>query len=230
LDDSRAAVGAREVAGRVKDNGKDNGNDKDDKDNVNKPTSAKRRQIWGTGSRTGTSTGGGWALGGVAGEEVADEGGGALAEVSILGAEGGGEVAVDVQLANNLAGGVDGDDDFGLCLQRAGEVAGIVVDVIDNHGLAGGGGGTADSLVELNAGMRRHRAAKGAEDENGGRAGKFLDHVEADPVVAQHVFVKQLDDAFEKVTGGVGRRGESTELLDALRVGEGSPHGWNLLP
>ena len=164
------------------------------------------------------------------GEEVADEGGGVLAELFVVGAEGGWEVAIDVQLSDDLAGGEDGDYDFGFGFKRAGEVARVVVDIIDDDGPASGGGGTADSLVELDAGVRRHGAAKGSEDEYGRCAGKFLNHVEADPVVAKHVFMKELDDAFEKVIGGFGRGDKIVEFIEALQRGEGSPHGWSTLP
>jgi len=101
------------------------------------------------------------------------------------------------------------------------------VNVIDDDGFACGSGGSADTLVEGDAGVRRHGAAIGSEDENGFDAGKLLQHVKAYPVVAQDVVMKELHDGFEKIVGGTGRGGKRIELLGELREGRDG-HGIRL--
>jgi len=119
-----------------------------------------------------------------------------FAEFAVVGAEGGVEVGVDVEFADDFAADEDGDDDFGFGFERAGEIAGVGVDVVDDDGFAGGGRGAADALVEGNAGVGRHGALEGAEDE---RVAPFpFKHVEADPVVAGKVLVEKRDDGFHQ--------------------------------
>jgi hypothetical protein len=133
-----------------------------------------------------------------------------FAEFAVVGAEGGEEVGVDVELADDFAADEDGDDDFGFGFEGAGEVAGVGVDVVDDDGFAGGGGGAADALVEGNAGVGRHGALEGAEDE---RVAAFpFEHVEADPVVAGELFVEKRDDGFHEGFAGGGGSGERVEL------------------
>ena len=86
-------------------------------------------------------------------EEFAEGGGGVFAEFAVVGTEGGEEVGVDVEFADNFAADEDGDNDFGLGFEGAGEVAGVGVDVVDDDGFAAGGRGAADALVEGNAGV-----------------------------------------------------------------------------
>ena len=105
-----------------------------------------------------------------------------FAEFAVVGAEGGEEVGIDVEFADDFAADEDGDDDFGLGFERAGEVARVGVDVVDDDGFTAGGRGAADALVEGNAGVGRHGALERAEDE--GVAAFPFEHVEADPVVA----------------------------------------------
>ena len=143
-------------------------------------------------------------------EEFAEGGGGVFAEFAVVGAEGGEEVGVDVEFADDFAADEDGNDDFGFGFERAGEVAGVGVDVVDDDGFAAGGRGAADALVERNAGVGRHGAFEGAEDE--GVAAFPFEHVEADPVVAGEVLMEKRDDGFHEGFGGDGRPGERVEL------------------
>ena len=103
-------------------------------------------------------------------------------------------MGVDVEFADDFAADEDGNDDFGFGFEGAGEVAGVGVNVVDDDGSAAGGSGAADALVEGNAGVGRHGAFEGAEDE---RVAAFpFEHVEADPVVAGELFVEEGDDGF----------------------------------
>ena len=133
-------------------------------------------------------------------EEFAEEGGGVFAQYAVVGAEGGEEVGVDVEFADDFAVDEDGDDDFGFGFEGAGEVAGVGVDVVDDDGFAAGGRCAADALIERNAGVGRHGAFEGAEDE---RVAAFpFEHVEADPVVAGEALVEKGDDGFHQSVGG----------------------------
>jgi len=143
-------------------------------------------------------------------EEFAEGGGGVFAEFAVVGAEGGEEVGVDVEFADDFAADEDGDDDFGFGFERAGEIAGVGVDVVDDDGFAAGGRGAADALIEGNAGVGRHGAFEGAEDE---RVASFpFEHVEADPVVAGELFVEKGDDGFHEGFAGGSGFGERVEL------------------
>ena len=143
-------------------------------------------------------------------EEFAEGGGGVFAEFAVVGAEGGQEVGIDVEFADDFAADEDGDDDFGFGLEGAGKIAGVGVDVVDDDGFAAGGCGAADALVEGNAGVGRHGALKGAEDE---RVASFpFEHVETDPVVAGEIFVEKGDDGFHEGFAGGGGLGERVEL------------------
>ncbi len=133
-----------------------------------------------------------------------------FAEFAVVGAEGGEEVGVDVEFADDFAADEDGDDDFGFCFERAGEVTRVGVDVVDDDGFAGGGSGAADALIEGNAGVGRHGAFEGAEDE---RVAAFpFEHVEADPIVAGEFFVEEGDDGFHEGFAGGSGFGEGVEL------------------
>ena len=135
-----------------------------------------------------------------------------FAEFAVVGAEGGEEVGVDVEFADDFAADEDGDDDFGFGFEGAGEIAGVGVDVVDDDGFAAGGRSAADALVERNAGVGRHGAFERAEDE---RVASFpFEHVEADPVVASELFVEKGDDGFHEGFAGRGGLGERVELGD----------------
>ena len=133
-----------------------------------------------------------------------------FAEFAVIGAEGGEEVGVDVEFADDFAADEDGDYDFGFGFEGAGEIAGVGVDVVDDDGFAAGGRGAADALVEGNARVRRHGALEGAEDE---RVASFpFEHVEADPVVAGEFFMKKGDEGFHEGFAGRGGFSERVEL------------------
>ena len=119
-------------------------------------------------------------------------------------------MGVDVEFADDFVADENGDDDFGFGFERAGEIAGVGVDVIDDDGFAAGGRGAADALVERNAGVGRHGAFEGAEDE--GVASFPFEHVEADPVVAGEFFVEKGDDGFHERFAGCGGLGERVEF------------------
>jgi hypothetical protein len=144
-------------------------------------------------------------------DEFAQEGGGVFAEFAVVGAKGSVEVGVDVEFADDFAAGEDGDDDFGFGFERASEIAGVGVDVVDDDGFAGGSGGPADALVERDAGVGRHGAFEGAEDEDV-LIGVFFEHVKADPVVAGEFFVEEGDDGFHEGVGVWGRAGKGVEI------------------
>jgi len=133
-----------------------------------------------------------------------------FAEFAVVGAEGGEEVGVDVEFADDFAADEDGDDDFGFGFERAGEIVGVGVDVVDDDGFAAGGRCAADALIEGNAGVGRHGALEGAEDER--VASIPFEHVEADPVVAGELFVEKGDDGFHEGFAGGGGFGERVEF------------------
>jgi hypothetical protein len=145
-------------------------------------------------------------------EEFAEDGGGMFAEFAVVGAEGGKEVGVDVEFADDFATDEDGDNDFRFGFERAGEIAGVGVDVVDDDGFAAGGRGAADALVERDAGVGRHGAFERAEDER--VASIPFEHVEADPVVAGELLVEKGDDGFHERFAGCGGLGECVELRD----------------
>ena len=137
-----------------------------------------------------------------------------FAELAVVRAEGGQEVGVDVEFAGDFAADEDGNDDFGLCFEGAGEIARVGVDIVDDDGFAAGGRGAADALIERDAGMGRHGALEGAEDER--VAAFFFQHVEADPVVFGEFCVEERDDGFHERFGGRGGFGERIEFGDQI--------------
>jgi hypothetical protein len=140
----------------------------------------------------------------------AKEAGGVFAELAVVEAESGEEVGVDVEFADDFAVSIDGHNDFGFGFERASQVTGVGVDVIDDDGFATGSRGAADSLVEGNAFVGRHGAFEGAKDEY--VVIPFLrEHVETDPIVSSEFFVEESDDAFHE---GVGRSGGCCERIE----------------
>ena len=139
-----------------------------------------------------------------------------FAEKAIVGAEGGEEVGVDVEFASDFAVNENGDDDFGFGFKGAGEIAGIVADVVDNDGLASAGSCATDALVERDTGVRRHGALEGAEDEDVAIS-LFFEHVEANPVVFGEPGVKECNDVEHQGCGGSSGDGEGVKLEDEVR-------------
>src|ERR1700751_574382 len=109
----------------------------------------------------------------------------------------------------------NGDDDFGFCFDRAGEVARVGVDVVHDDGLSGRGCCTTDPLVEWDARVWSHGAAEGPENEHV-RCAVFFEHVETHPVVAQHFLMEKFGDAGHQVLRGASTRGEGVEFFDQL--------------
>jgi hypothetical protein len=143
-------------------------------------------------------------------QEAAEQGGGVFAEFAIFGAEGSQEVGVDVEFAGDFAADEDGDDDFGFCFERAGEIARVCVDVVHDDGFATGGRGAADALIERDARVGRHGAFEGAEHED--VAAFLFQHKKANPIVFGEFFVEQRDDGFHERFAGRGGFGESVEF------------------
>jgi hypothetical protein len=139
-----------------------------------------------------------------------------FAESAITGAEGGGDVRVDVEFADNFAVNANGDDDFGFGFKRAREIAWIGINVVDDDGLSRGSSGAANALVQRDAGMGSHGSLEGAENENVTIAILFQ-HVKADPIVARKSFVKHSDDGLHERVGGAARNGERVESRDEVR-------------
>lgn len=125
-------------------------------------------------------------------DKLAEELGGVFAELAVVGAECGEEVAVNVELTDDFSLRENRNDDFGFGFNRAGQVAGILVHVIHDHSAAAGRCGAADALIQRDARVRCHASAKRAENEHVGII--CVDHIEADPVVASQFFVQQRDD------------------------------------
>ena len=143
--------------------------------------------------------------------------GGVLAHGAIVDTEGGGTMAVDIEFAFHFAANENGDDDFGFGFGGAGEVARVGVHVVDDDGFSGGSGSTADALIERDASVRGHRAFERAEFEHVFIFG--IDHVEADPVVLQQVFVEQRDDRRHESLFGGGADGQGIELRNQVAFG-----------
>jgi hypothetical protein len=146
-------------------------------------------------------------------EEFAEDGGGVFAEKAIVGTKGSEEVGVDVEFTDDFAMDEDGDDDFGFGFEGAGKIAGIAGDVVNDEGHAATGGSAANALVERDAGVRRHGAFEGAEDEDIA-AGFVFEHVEANPIVFGELAVKERDDVFHQGFGGSSGDGQAIQFED----------------
>ncbi len=136
-----------------------------------------------------------------------------FAEFAVIGAEGGVKVRVDVEFADYFVVNENRDYDFRFCLEGAGQVARIGIDVVDDDGLAGGGSGATDALMERDTCVRSHAAFEGAENEDVIIV-FFFEHVKADPIVPSEFFVKKGDDAFHEGISVGGRNGEAIENWD----------------
>jgi hypothetical protein len=156
-----------------------------------------------------------YRLGGVGFEEFAEEGGGVFAENAISGAESGKEVGVDVEFTDDFAVDEDRDDDLGFGFERAGEIAGIAGDVVDDDGHAAAGSGAANALVERDAGVGRHGALEGAEDEDVA-IGFLFEQVEASPIVFGELAVKERDDVLHQGFAGSGGDGQTVQFEDEV--------------
>jgi hypothetical protein len=138
-----------------------------------------------------------------------------FAKLAVVGAESGEEVGVDIEFAGNFAVNEDGDDDFGLGFERAGEITRIGIHVVDNDGFAGRCRRTTDTLIEWDASVRSYGAFEGAENEDILIA-FFFEHVEADPIVGSELLVKDRDNAFHQGFCGSRGIGEGIESRDQV--------------
>ncbi len=136
-------------------------------------------------------------------DEAAEEGGDGFEEELVGGAEGGGEVAFDVKEAGERAFGEERNHHFGFDHVGAGEIAGVVGDVLNDDGFARGSGGSAEAAAERDALVGGKAADVGANDEIAGIG--FVGKIEADPVVAGHGLVETLGDLLHEGIGGGGR-------------------------
>src|SRR5579884_4396748 len=133
-------------------------------------------------------------------QKAPDECCGVLTELAVLGGKGSKEMAVNIQFADDFAAHKDGDDNFRFRFKRAGQIARVVVDVIHDNCLAGGGSGSADTLIERDAGVGSHGAAKWAEGQNFLIA-VFLNHVKADPIVFNKPLMQEVGNTMHQGVG-----------------------------
>jgi len=146
-------------------------------------------------------------------QPAAKDCGGVFADGAIFGSEGGEEVAVNIELADNFLFNEDGDHDFRFGFEGTGEVSRVGADVVNDDSLAGGRRGAADTLIQGNARVRGHGAAKGAENQNFLRT-VFFEHVETYPVVTQHFLVQEFGDALHQIPRGFRAGGEGVEFAN----------------
>ena len=75
-------------------------------------------------------------------------------KATVVCSEGGGGMAVDVELTHRNTIHENRRDNLRFGFERARQVAGIGVDVVDNNRLRGGEGSASDSFVQGNAFVR----------------------------------------------------------------------------
>src|ERR1039458_5389775 len=107
--------------------------------------------------------------------------------------EGRRRMAVNVDLAHHLAPRINRNNDLGVCLERAGEIARVRVHVVHHNRLSRSGRGSANPLRDGDACVRGRIANKSAEDQSHRIAG--VEHVKAGPIVMRKLLGDGLDDA-----------------------------------
>jgi hypothetical protein len=138
-----------------------------------------------------------------------------FAKLAVVRTKGREKMGIDVEFTGDPAVGEDGSNDFGFSVERTGEVARVGIDVVHNDGFTVGSGGAADALIQRDAGVGSHRAFERPENEHVA-VPFFLEHVEADPVVAGKFSMEERDDSFhERFARGAGR-GEGIEFQDQI--------------
>ena len=85
-------------------------------------------------------------------EEFAEDGGGVFAEFTVVGAEGGEEVGVDIEFAGDFAADEDGNDDFGFGFDQDAETQVRGLGLISMHERARLAGGILTVKSELGEG------------------------------------------------------------------------------
>ena len=106
-----------------------------------------------------------------------------FAKLAVVRTKGSEKMGIDVEFTGDLAVDENGNNDFGFCFERTGEVARVGIDVLHNDGFTAGSGGAADALIQRDAVVGSHRAFERPENEHVA-VPFFFEHVEADPVVA----------------------------------------------
>ena len=139
------------------------------------------------------------------------------AAASIGGAERGGLIAVDVDLAEHLAAVHDRHDDLRLRLDAARQIPRIGVHVVDDDRGLLGGGGAADAAAERDARVRRRLADERAEHQL-----VAVEQVDADPRVVRHLLLEHAtarpaSRAFA-VASVADRRRHSRRVVVVVRV------------
>src|SRR5581483_10927991 len=157
----------------------------------------------GSGGHAGSAEGGGEPTAAGAGQ-----GGQALEQPLVGRAEGGEVVAVDVELADDVAAVPDEDDELRPCPRRAGEVVVEGGDVVDHDVGVAGDGRPAHPDTDGDAGVLGGRADVRPEDQR--VAGQDID---ADPAPGRVGAGQDLDPPAEgglvgevAGQGGLGRR------------------------
>src|SRR5579862_3090115 len=97
-------------------------------------------------------------------------------------------MAVNIELTDHAAVNENRYDNFRFGFERAGQVSRIFAHIIDHHRLPAGSSRPADSLVQWNAGMRRHRAFECPQDKYRWLRAR-LEQIKTHPVVLQHTVV-----------------------------------------
>ena len=134
-----------------------------------------------------------------------------FAELPVVGSEGGEEVGINVEFADDLAVAKDGNNDFRFGLQRAGKIARVGIHVVNDNGSTARSRGATDSLIQGDAGVGRHGALERAENEDVA-VGFPLEHVKTNPIVASELGVKERDDALHESVGRGRCGGEGVQF------------------
>jgi len=139
-----------------------------------------------------------------------------LAELAVVGTKGGEKMGVDVEFAGNFTVDENRYDDFRFGLEGTGQVARVGSNVVNDNGFSCRRRRPADPLIEWDAGVRRHGALEGAEDEHVAIRLPFK-HIKADPVIARKLSMKDGNDALHQGFGRGGARRESIQLRNQIR-------------
>lgn len=89
-----------------------------------------------------------------------------LHQLAIVLGKSGWEVTVNIEFTDNLTMAENRNHNLRFCLERASQIARILVNVIHHDGVATRGGRSADTLVEADARVWGHDAFKWAKNQN----------------------------------------------------------------
>src|SRR5580704_1680999 len=127
--------------------------------------------------------------------------GAVLHEHLVFGPEGGGKMAVDVELARDFSLYEDRHHYFRFCFQRTRQVPWVFADVVHDDGPATGCGRAAYALIQWDARVWSHRPHECFQKQHRRLSSRF-EHIEADPVILQHPLMQQRADALHKIFRG----------------------------